>query len=903
MMQITRGQVLKYTILPGILPRIYEIFATGFGYIPYLMAQVYNATGILPHGHAYLNPANMGRYGVRHVIAEAANNLIFDRKHADRVFIFFVILTGVVLLFMQILLLILAALVQKQVFALSYTNLFGPFTDDARPQDLAFIMLDHVFGTVNIFDSCLQGMVACVDLHNNPLPAFGPYPAPFHKALHALLRFYSLGIFSVAALVVVYFIIAITAETAASGTPFGQRLNRAWAPVRLILCFALLIPLNTGGSNIGAGTGINAGLNMAQLITFRVAKLGSNFATNGWNYFNNKIAQKYLDDTTQLIGAPNTPKVNGLLSFMFVAHTCKVAENVLYPHGPDGIQAYLVREMQFGAALMPGPNAIPMDATDYATARKFSNNGSISIRFGELSAEKFLMDNGHVNPFCGELSLPVSKIDAAGAEASGAAEIQQVYYNLVRLLWRDANMAAHAACLRGRNTQYDPDPNCAAYPDLTFIGDQVVFYQDLLDDGIKAGVATQAALVDAWAVDATLIDKGWAGAGIWYNRLAELNGDISAAVFSTPQATGNPYIMETIASQHRANNAEATPQTIYDPELAQGKEIDYPRSNKDAEIAIALNKAYLLWQANDVFKDDMNNENNSPFINAVNATFGTSGLFSMRKNTSIHPLAQLSILGKGMMYASLRNFAGGMGLEAVAAGIKEMFGEENIIGSLADIAGSLLTNFAMATLAMSFILYYVIPFMPFIYFIFAAGGWVKAIFEAIVAMPLWALAHLRIDGEGMPGQSAAQGYFMLLEIFLRPILIIFGLLASIQIFSALVKVMNEIFTLVVQNVGGFDRASELTGVLPSAINLMRGSIDEFFFTGIYVILCYMMGLGCFKLIDRVPNNIMRWIGASISPMVEQEGQAASQLVGQAYQGTTLLTQRIEGGKLAMLLSK
>ena len=62
-------------------------------------------------------------------------------------------------------------------------------------------------------------------------------------------------------------------------------------------------------------------------------------------------------------------------------------------------------------------------------------------------------------------------------------------------------------------------------------------------------------------------------------------------------------------------------------------------------------------------------------------------------------------------------------------------------------------------------LFYIIPFMPFIYFFFAVGTWVKAIFEAMVGVPLWALAHIRIDGQGLPGDAAMNGYYLLLEIF------------------------------------------------------------------------------------------------------------------------------------------
>ena len=125
---------------------------------------------------------------------------------------------------------------------------------------------------------------------------------------------------------------------------------------------------------------------------------------------------------------------------------------------------------------------------------------------------------------------------------------------------------------------------------------------------------------------------------------------------------------------------------------------------------------------------------------------------------------------------------------------------------------------------------------------FAISGWIKSIFEAIVAMPLWALAHLRIDGEGLAGPGATNGYFLLLEIFLRPILIVFGFVASINIFSALVNVLNQIFDLVIANLGGLDEELEAniaTGAVAgvaSVSNMSRGPLDEFFFTAMYAII-------------------------------------------------------------------
>jgi len=202
--------------------------------------------------------------------------------------------------------------------------------------------------------------------------------------------------------------------------------------------------------------------------------------------------------------------------------------------------------------------------------------------------------------------------------------------------------------------------------------------------------------------------------------------------------------------------------------------------------------------------------------------------------------------------------------------------------------------FAGVGLLIGFVLFYVLPFLPFLYFFFAVGNWVKGIFEAVVAMPLWALAHLRIDGEGIPGEAAIGGYFLIFEIFIRPILIVFGLLAAVTVFAAMVKVMNEVFYLLISNVSGSDpRSSAACFTNPNATagqqdvidasrvslsNAYRGPVDEFFFTIVYTILVYMIGTTCFKMIDMLPNEMLRWINAEIPAFNDSTKDSAEGLM-------------------------
>ncbi|MCC7305041.1 MAG: DotA/TraY family protein, partial [Alphaproteobacteria bacterium] len=444
---------------------------------------------------------------------------------------------------------------------------------------------------------------------------------------------------------------------------------------------------------------------------------------------------------------------------------------------------------------------------------------------------------------------------------------------------------------------------CPNWADNTFVGERVLHYQQLVETNLQQMLQQQASNGN-WAVPPELKAKGWAGAAIWYNKIAEINGDLTGALFSLPIPTRMPYVMDIVAEQRSVNNENIGGQDLFNPSAAKGLPIQYPRY-KDHLIAPVLNTAYSIWRTNANYSDQYSNNSQNIILATINQIFGTQGIFTMRCNPNIHPLAQLSTIGKGMMYAAIRNLAAGATISTLSSFV------DNAGGNLAKMLGDFMYNVSFTTMAMSFILYYVLPFLPFIYFFFAVGGWLKSIFEAAVAMPLWALAHIRIDGNGIPPQGAMNGYYLLMEIFLRPVLIVFGLLGSIQIFSALVWVMNNSFDLIVSNVSGFDAEAELAGACsggapaPSSSQLenWRGAIDQFFFTAMYVILCYMMGLGCFKMIDYVPSNILRWVGSGASPLQEGGEEAASELLSKSYQAASLGVDKAKGGQLALLLSK
>ncbi|MCC6597825.1 MAG: DotA/TraY family protein [Alphaproteobacteria bacterium] len=925
---------LRRVLLPGFYPRFKALFASGFQYIPYFIALVYGAVRLLPAGHPYLDARNMGRFGIRHVIGEAANHIVFSRRNIDQIILFLCTLVGLGIILIQFCLLGMAFFMQPALAAMP-TNFAEFFLTPAatRATDLAGMLMDLVFGVPGIFDSCVSTAVTCISAEGTPIEASvaghswalqpAVFPMPMHVGLHQVFQLYNLGLLVVAMFITLYFIATIILETAESGTAFGKRFNRVWAPVRIVMAFGLLVP-------------VGYGLSSSQYIVLYAAKFGSGFATNGWNLFNDVLGTgvKNLlaaqDTTSQnLVAQPNAPEVGGLLQFLFVAKTCAEAEAAYYTSQNitiDPIKPYIVDDP------FKTPRNLRIDqATTYNDVMNFvvgpppaSGNAigkdQIIIRFGREDEKKYGFELGWVSPICGELVMRLSDPRLPGTAEAGIEAMQRYYIFIIKEMWYEvfldggalpsAPLPPYPLHFVQLNTTFNQNPTLAE-PDAVYRQTLQDFYAlDLrsamnnpaatgLDTfaGIPRGAILEMEDSGRWDVDVILREKGWAGAAIWYNRVAEMNGNVISAVLNIPMPTRYPRVMESVYAQKRQQEKSVTFKERFKPVKASGQGID-SEVPVDGQMAQAYWAAFDYWQQGDNTTTPHSTPTGNAVIDILNGLLGTEGLFDMRRNPDVHPLAQLTGIGRSLIEGAIRNLTyaavGGAGGAALAQ-VSEFF------GTTAAVFSGFMLTFALLSLTVGFVLFYVVPLLPFIYFFFAVSGWVKGIFEAMVGAPLWALAHIRIHGEGLAGPAAVSGYFLIFEIFLRPILMVFGLLASISIFSALVSVLNQIFDLVVSNTGGFDVNAEFTGVGASKMAYMRSSVDEFFYTAIYALIVYLMGMSSFKLIDHIPNQILRWMGQSVKTFNDGREDAAGSLVGTSTVGMQQLTSTV-GQPLKQLAS-
>lgn len=934
--QVRTGDVVGYIFMPRIVPRVKELFASGFGWIAFMMAYVFAGVRLLPRNHPYLRQANFGRYGVRHVIAEAANRLELRRDNLDQIVVFGALLLGFVLLVLQFAMFAIAFLVHPAFAAdlpAAPSGFAGFFKTTQPNDDIAFELLDKVFAIPGLFNSKYA-------------PAEGSIPG-FNQGMQQLIKFYNMAMLIVGVAIFLYYIVAVVAETANTGTPFGRRFSHIYAPLRLVIAVGLLVPLNYG-------------FNGAQYITLFAAKFGSSLATNTWLLFNNTIGDKNNPlgaPGETLIGRPQAPDVSGLVWSMVLIKACADAykTNFTYPpyaHNNSSaaggnedidVEPYLV----WGTSTQEAEFA----STDYSTAvgSTMFNGHDIVVRFGHHSQTLFPNEQGYVYPYCGEITIPITSVSATSSTGSGSGaasgqkggtdEMQQTYYKLVKDLWNNPEVGQYAQRFNAVYLIRDPNKGHAENVVVSPTGPTTT------GTGIGASNATPSNNVTAdtgsgepaepirnhllrmedeamqTAADTARDDlikntdfsisndikvRGWAGAAIWYNRIAMWNGAYFGAVFNVPELSRPPDVMRKVEEERGRNNMNADADNRYDPNMNGNGDFNLPAGEDD--IATMENAVYQHFVKDVPSARTTARPDGGVLITVINQVFPYNALLNIRYNVDVHPLAQLVGLGKSIIDSAISHLTTGL----VGLGMGGIMKGAGIAGGdmIGFFAGIWITVATM-TLAIGFTLYYVLPFMPFIYFFFAVGGWVKSIFEAMVGVPLWALAHLRIDGDGLPGDRAMEGYFLIFEIFLRPVLILFGLLGGLLVFSAMARTLHDIFTILVANVSGFDlttvsesvangTASEVVATnaanaVAAAKAYQGNALDEFFYTIVYTILLYSMALSSFKLIDQLPATMLRWLGTGAKSFANGSGESASEFMSKFTVVDTLVNQDIIGG--------
>jgi len=768
---VTGKSVLRYTMMPEILPRI-RALGMHFGHFAYLLALVFASARLIPQTHPSLNAANIGRFGVRQVIAIAANNITWSRKNIDQIGIFTAIVLGLIMIVIQAGLIAIAALVGVG----NEANAQSFFETESPENDLVLQTLNVVFGRP------AGGDFFFADQNPDIYGISGNYQ-PIYDTIYQILSLYSMATMVIAVIIVLYYIMTVVGEAAKTGTPFGSRFNSLWAPIRLVVALGLLVPLGSG-------------LNSAQYIVMQVAKMGTGLGNQAWYiFFDNVVTQ---DPSAYVVSNPRDYNLNSLVNQIFLAEVCAQGYN------------------KFNGTALGGNGFYGAGQTYQRTANLNAGAGTYTIAWEETA--------GNTNDLeyteCGRLELDAS-LSSTIRRAQGSGHTRTVtdpdnelvpiaeIYNLVQTIVNDQIIPVaqaqatdfvgyHVPTGGGRTVTVNPSQDVRTT--IRQLGDDV---SNAYRDGIS-DIYTNSIAGDLQEKLISNRDGGWAYAGVWYMQIGRIIQQLES-----PITTAIPEM------------------TLPDSTASAARGVDGPQRS-------------FLFGLIETGGDEVQN-----------AIFLIDGLITRMTGAERVAARNGSV--------NQTDAAIGLGAE-IGGGFLSTRGNPLLgaVGGLLDGLGGIIIIIGLLGIGVGFLLFFLVPLLPFIYFFFAIMTWIMEIIEAIIAMPLWALSFLQIGGEGFPGQSAISGFYILLSILIRPAVIVLSLILGYLVFIFGTYMLSMLFD--------------------PLLNVVKGENTKGFsimvFTVIFATLVYNIGMTAFKMVDTIPASIMRWIGQNVGVFQDGKGDAA-----------------------------
>ncbi|MDD5585342.1 MAG: DotA/TraY family protein [Alphaproteobacteria bacterium] len=682
----------------------------------------------------------------------------------------------------------------------------------------------------------------------------------WQSGLSKALGFYSNGILVLAGVLLLYHLVSMVAETAHTGMPMGKRANQIWAPLRLVFAIGLLVPVGISSRGACDITGLNTG----QYIVVQMAKWGSGLASNIWTTFTNNL---YSQQTANTVTACPKETTSGATSPSCV-HVSPMAQTFALGMISDLTCMYLYNHY--------------VDILD--------GTGQFDIHYNPRT---HLIGKAGGAKICGGyVPVDTSKLKT-NTYASVYAAQQAVVDKYVNGIFND---------YASTYVNYFYNDNChAEVPSNDTVLRLVQQFQNDLDDATRDVVQ---AVDNAQAVqndrnNAAYKEGGWLSAGVWINSISRLQAERSDSIQNgLPQLVAPTLPHEVQARDNPLNLTENVRPTVVNASIDDVETATLKNLNAfnqwltpdNGSSSSALNAAATAGSAAptgssigaSVFNAILSLVDN---IAGWTNVWDSSGALAIKFDRSRNPLAEVAAFGQNVVGtgSSLIGWGAtiyaGSGLAKLLSFIPGIGSVLGAIGGAFAVAATLIIGIGVFLLGAGILLAYFLPLVPFTRFFFASLTWIIGVAEAVVAAPLLALAHINPEGDGLPGAQAKQGYFFIINIFLRPALMIFGLIIGILLFNVGISFLNGMFLLATQG----------TGMTQLPV------LSKIIFTIMYCALAYVLGNSCFKSIGMFPEFALRWLGGS--GHMEKMGDHTTVLKAVGMAGAYM------GGKEVMVLSK
>ncbi len=364
---------------------------------------------------------------------------------------------------------------------------------------------------------------------------------------------------------------------------------------------------------------------------------------------------------------------------------------------------------------------------------------------------------------------------------------------------------------------------------------------------------------------------GWASLGSIYWNIAKSSGDSGATGFNNGWSTDSqyaPYI-----------GASANPDKYYDQTVWKYASGDSAPDGWATQFMNDLIKTRKDGgsNSNSLHKDfDSGKFSATGVVAALSLDVLESMTNHFQKNKN--PMVAAQELGHHITYSievvftTLQALMGATGLGLMAMGFSGALGSfftapstlaimTGIIAALALIFTTVfpgLFAFMAAMLTLGGTLAVVIPFIPVLAYSLAVIAWLIATLETIVAAPIVAIGVLHPDGQHPVLGKAEPAIMLMVNMFLRPGLIVLGFIAGIILSWISIQFINFGFETAVVNLLSNNSATQYAGISDGHHTV--SGIEAMLFVTTYVGLIMACVNKSFSVIEAIPNSLMRWIG-------------------------------------------
>jgi conjugal transfer/type IV secretion protein DotA/TraY len=616
-----------------------------------------------------------------------------------------------------------------------------------------------------------------------------------------------------AGILAAYTLIAGTMATAHDGEMLGKKWSSMWLPIRTVLGTAMIMPVSNGFAVIHFAIYkmIFMGVGVAGWLV-PVAVLSLTNLMSHSSVSADMEVRKLAKDT--ILGTACVQLYNDKLSKYLIQ-----SRNSGYPE--TDVQFYSVQNFE---AKSEGKRVVGYNfggSKDFLSGNKTQTCGFVRLEItseGELQKE--LAEKAGYNPL-----VDVASVQAAVQEAQAKAL---------------ANMTQ--AAMNYAPTLIKTDSANAAK-----VNEKVEELTQAYKSEMKQ--AAIVALIKANNVDAVneISEKGWSFLGAYYMKIVQAINNTNAAVNSVPSSSGQAQAIE---SDSLSYSWYGSFMNAYDRLQAMLKDAD--AYNADTT--------------------DLSGQDSSLFTKLIKGFSSNGGVFTGDGNVD----QLLSITQQINVGNHVLNSVGAAGIFVSSASLLALIPKvSDVIIAAGTIIGPFFSIIMIVGLVNGIMLAYVIPMIPYVIWIGVVVSYMAVCIEAMIAAPMWVMAHLSPDADDVVGKQG-QGYMLSVILTMKPPLAVFGFIASFIIMSVGAMLINATFLIATSFVN--------SGWLGLTYTIAM--------TAVYMTLNLNNTMNATRVMTTLPDSILEWLGARSTSLSGKVMGGSEQAVQNAKSNTSEVGQKV-----------